>query len=123
MSRTRAGLEACRREVRGLRERFWKDVYVGGNGEDLNQSLERAGRVADFMEFAEVMCLDALQREESCGAHFRTEYQTPDGEAKRDDLNFSHVAAWEWTGQASEPIPHHEPLGFEYVHLAQRSYK
>ena len=123
MSRSRAGLEACRREVRALRERYWKEVYVGGKGEDLNQSLERAGRVADFMEFAELMCLDALQREESCGAHFREEYQTPDGEAKRDDAKFSHVAAWEWTGPQEEPIAHHEPLGFEYVHLAQRSYK
>jgi succinate dehydrogenase / fumarate reductase, flavoprotein subunit len=108
--------------VRRLRERFWKEVCVGGKGEDLNQSLERAGRVADFMEFAELMCLDALQREESCGAHFREEYQTPDGEAKRDDARFSYVAAWEWSGTDSAPVAHHEPLGFEYVHLAQRSY-
>jgi len=123
MSRTRAGLEQCRIEVRGLRERFWKEVYVGGKGEDLNQSLERAGRVADFMEFAELLCQDALQREESCGAHFREEYQTPDGEAKRDDANFSYVAAWEWAGAEHPAVAHHEPLGFEYVHLAQRSYK
>ena len=123
MSRTRQGLEQCRTEVRELRERFWKEVYVGGKGEDLNQSLERAGRVADFMEFAELMCQDALQREESCGAHFRVEHQTPDGEAKRDDANFSYVAAWEWTGAEHPAVAHHEPLGFEYVHLAQRSYK
>ena len=123
MSRTRQGLEQCRTEVRELRERFWKEVYVGGKGEDLNQSLERAGRVADFMEFAELMCQDALQREESCGAHFRVEHQTPDGEAKRDDANFSYVAAWEWTGADHPAVAHREPLGFEYVHLAQRSYK
>ena len=123
MSRTRQGLEQCRAEVRELRERFWKEVYVGGKGEDLNQSLERAGRVADFMEFAELMCQDALEREESCGAHFRMEYQTPDGEAKRDDANFSYVAAWEWTGAEHAAVAHREPLGFEYVHLAQRSYK
>ncbi|HET7250586.1 MAG TPA: fumarate reductase/succinate dehydrogenase flavoprotein subunit [Gemmatimonadales bacterium] len=123
MSRTRAGLEDALAQVRALRERFWKDVYVGGKGEDLNQSLERAGRVADFMEFAELMCLDALQREESCGAHFREEYQTPDGEAKRDDARFSYVAAWEWTGLDTAPVMHQELLGFEYVHLAQRSYK
>ncbi len=122
MSRTKAGLENGLQQVRRLRERFWKEVFVGGKGEDLNQSLERAGRVADFMEFAEVMCLDALQREESCGAHFREEYQTPDGEAKRDDARFSYVAAWEWTGANSAPVGHHEPLSFEYVHLAQRSY-
>ncbi|HET9709083.1 MAG TPA: fumarate reductase/succinate dehydrogenase flavoprotein subunit, partial [Gemmatimonadales bacterium] len=122
MSRTKAGLENGLQQVRRLRERFWKEVFVGGKGEDLNQSLERAGRVADFMEFAELMCLDALQREESCGAHFREEYQTPDGEAKRDDARFSYVAAWEWSGTDSAPVAHHEPLSFEYVHLAQRSY-
>ncbi len=123
MSRTRAALEDGLAKVRILRDRFWKDVFVGGKGEDLNQSLERAGRVADFMEFAELMCLDALGRTESCGAHFREEYQTPDGEAKRDDANFSYVAAWEWTGTETAPVVHHEPLAFEYVHLAQRSYK
>jgi succinate dehydrogenase / fumarate reductase flavoprotein subunit len=123
MSRSKAGLESGLQQVRQLRTRFWKEVFVGGKGEDLNQSLERAGRVADFMEFAELMCLDALQREESCGAHFREEYQTPDGEAKRDDARFSYVAAWEWSGADSAPVAHHEPLSFEYVHLAQRSYK
>jgi len=89
----------------------------------LNQELEKAGRVADYMEFAELMCVDALQREESCGGHFREEYQTPDGEARRDDERFSHVAAWEWTGEATAPRLHQEPLAFEYVHLAQRSYR
>jgi succinate dehydrogenase / fumarate reductase flavoprotein subunit len=122
MSRSKAGLESGLQQVRQLRTRFWKEVFVGGKGEDLNQSLERAGRVADFMEFAELMCLDALQREESCGAHFREEYQTPDGEAKRDDARFSYVAAWEWSGADNAPVAHHEPLNFEYVHLAQRSY-
>ncbi len=123
MARTRAGLEDAIAKIRELRERFWREVAVGGGGEELNQALERAGRVADFMEFAELMCVDALRREESCGGHFREEFQTPDGEAKRDDARFSHVAAWEWTGAGHEPRLHLEPLAFEYVHLAQRSYR
>jgi succinate dehydrogenase / fumarate reductase flavoprotein subunit len=98
-------------------------VKVLGTGEELNQSLEKAGRVADFMEFAELMCLDALEREESCGGHFRTEYQTPDGEAKRDDARFAHVAAWEYTGDDSPPIRNIEPLHYENIQLATRSYK
>jgi len=123
MSRNRSGLEQAIGAIQELRARFWKDVYVGGKGEDLNQALERAGRVADFMEFAELMCQDAMQREESCGGHFREEYQTPDGEAKRDDSGFSYVAAWEWKGAGAAPHMHKEPLAFEHVHLAQRSYK
>ncbi len=123
MARNRAGLETAIGDIRELRGRFWKDVSVTGSGEDLNQALEKAGRVADFMEFAELMCVDALQREESCGAHFREEYQTPDGEAKRDDARFSHVSAWEWAGAERPPLLHQEPLAFEYVHLAQRSYR
>src|SRR5574342_221347 len=123
MSRRREGLEQAIGAIQELRERFWTDVFVGGRGEELNQSLEKAGRVADFLEFAELMCEDALQREESCGGHFREEYQTPDGEAKRDDSRFSYVAAWEWTGVGTAPQPHKEPLAFEDVHLAQRSYK
>jgi succinate dehydrogenase / fumarate reductase flavoprotein subunit len=123
MSRNRAGLQEAIGRVRELRERFWKDVYVAGRGEDLNQSLEKAGRVADFLEFAELMCTDALHREESCGGHFREEYQTPEGEAKRDDARFSYVAAWEWKGTDQPPELHQEPLTFEHVHLAQRSYK
>jgi succinate dehydrogenase / fumarate reductase flavoprotein subunit len=123
MSRRREGLEQAIGAIQELRERFWKDVYVGGRGEDLNQALEKAGRVADFMEFAELMCEDALHREESCGGHFREEYQTADGEAKRDDSRFSYVAAWEWKGPGAAPQLHKEPLVFENVHLAQRSYK
>ncbi|MGE5761755.1 MAG: fumarate reductase/succinate dehydrogenase flavoprotein subunit, partial [Gemmatimonadota bacterium] len=123
MSRRREGLEQAIGAIGELRERFWKDVYVGGRGEDLNQALEKAGRVADFMEFAELMCIDALHREESCGGHFREEYQTPDGEAKRDDARFSYAAAWEWKGAGTAPQLHQEPLAFEHVHLAQRSYK
>jgi len=123
MARTRAGLEDAIGKIRDLRARFWTEVSVTGKGEDLNQELEKAGRVADFMEFAELMCTDALRREESCGGHFREEYQTPDGEAQRDDARFSHVAAWEWTGEGNEPRLHQESLAFEYVHLAQRSYR
>jgi succinate dehydrogenase / fumarate reductase, flavoprotein subunit len=96
-------------------------VNIVGTGEEINQSLEKAGRVADFLELAELMCLDALNRSESCGGHFRVESQTPDGEALRDDEHFSYVAAWEWNDQGWNL--HKEPLTFEYVHLAQRSYK
>ena len=123
MSRRREGLEQAIGAIQELRERFWTDVFVGGRGEDLNQALERAGRVADFMEFAELMCEDALQREESCGGHFREEYQTPDGEALRNDAQFAHVAAWEWKGAGQKPGLEKEPLTFENVHLSQRSYK
>ncbi len=123
MSRSAAGLKQAMTQVRELRERYWKEVYVGGKGEDFNQSLEKAGRVADFFEFAELLCRDALHRGESCGGHFREEYQTPEGEAKRDDARFSYVAAWQFAGVGQEPKLEQEPLGFEHVHLAQRSYK
>jgi succinate dehydrogenase / fumarate reductase flavoprotein subunit len=123
MGRTAAGLQEAIAQIAPLREEFWRDVRVPGAGTDLNQELEKAGRVADFLEFAELMCLDALDRDESCGAHFREEHQTPDGEAKRDDERFAYVAAWEYTGEHSAPTLHKEPLTFEYVHLAQRSYK
>ncbi|MFC0099926.1 fumarate reductase/succinate dehydrogenase flavoprotein subunit [Micromonospora marina] len=122
MERSEAGLRKAIDEIRSLREQFWQRVRVPGDGEGLNQSLEKAGRVADFFELAELMCIDALHREESCGGHFRAEYQTPDGEAQRDDDRFAYVAAWEYTG-TGEPVLHKEDLTFEYVHPTQRSYK
>jgi succinate dehydrogenase / fumarate reductase flavoprotein subunit len=122
MARNRAGLETALREIPALREEFWKNVAVLGDGEELNQALEHAGRVADFLELGELLCRDALVREESCGGHFREEHQTPDGEALRDDERFDHVAVWEYRGEGQEPARHIEPLVFETVHLAQRSY-
>jgi succinate dehydrogenase / fumarate reductase flavoprotein subunit len=98
-------------------------VNVTGGGGDLNQNLEEAGRIADFLEFGELLALDALSRKESCGGHFREESQTPEGEALRDDANFAHASAWEFKGVGNEPVLHKEKLEFEYVHLAQRSYK
>ena len=123
MERNAAGLGRALQEIPALRQQFMEDVRVVGTGEELNQSLERAGRVADFLEFAELMCRDALHREESCGGHFRTEHQTPDGEAQRDDEHFAYVAAWEYAGAGREPVLHREKLVFENVHLATRSYK
>jgi succinate dehydrogenase / fumarate reductase flavoprotein subunit len=123
MARSREGLEKALSEIPALREEFWRDVRVPGSADTLNQSLEKAGRVADFLEFAELMCRDALHREESCGGHFRVEHQTEEGEARRDDENFSYVAAWEFTGVGQEPVLHEEQLEFENVKLAQRSYK
>ncbi|WP_212846044.1 fumarate reductase/succinate dehydrogenase flavoprotein subunit [Catellatospora sp. IY07-71] len=121
MERTDAGLRKAISEIRELKAEFWQRVKVPGDGEGLNQSLERAGRVADFFELAELMCIDALHREESCGGHFRAESQTDEGEAQRDDERYSYVAAWEFTGDA--PVLHKEDLTFEYVHPSQRSYK
>ncbi len=123
MARNEAGLKKALQLIPELRARFWKEVRVVGSGDELNQSLELAGRVADFMELGELMCLDALERRESCGGHFREEWQTEDGEAQRDDANFAHVAAWEYTGEGKAPIRHVESLTFENVHLATRSYK
>jgi succinate dehydrogenase / fumarate reductase flavoprotein subunit len=123
MARTAEGLSEALEQIPLLREQFWKDVRVLGSGAELNQSLEKAGRVADFLELAELICRDALHRNESCGGHFRVEYQTPDGEALRDDEHFAYVAAWEYTGDGHVPELHKEPLTFEHVHLAQRSYK
>jgi succinate dehydrogenase / fumarate reductase flavoprotein subunit len=123
MARTAAGLKEALGRIPDLREQFWREVMVPGGNEELNQSLETAGRVGDFLEFAELLCRDALLREESCGGHFRQEYQTPDGEARRDDARFAHVAVWEHKGDGQEPVRHTEPLSFENVHLAQRSYK
>jgi succinate dehydrogenase / fumarate reductase flavoprotein subunit len=106
-----------------MREEFWRNVSVLGDGEALNVSLEKAGRVADFLEFGELVCLDALTREESCGGHFREEHQTPEGEARRDDAGFCYVAAWEHRGEGARPQLHKEALAFDYVALTQRSYK
>jgi succinate dehydrogenase / fumarate reductase flavoprotein subunit len=123
MTRSAEGLRTAMREVRALRDRYWREVRVLGSGEESNQSLEKAGRVSDFFELAELMCIDALQREESCGGHFRVEHQTPEGEAKRNDDRFLYVAAWEFTGDRNEPRLHKEPLTYEEVKLATRSYK
>jgi succinate dehydrogenase / fumarate reductase flavoprotein subunit len=123
MVRDEKGLQAALREIPALRGEFWKDVKVTGQNEELNQTLEHAGRVADFLEFAELLCLDALHRRESCGGHFRAEYETPDGEALRDDANFAYVAAWEFAGPGQAPILNKEPLVFEEVHMSTRSYK
>ena len=123
MARSAEGLEKALQLIPALREEFWSDLLVPGTGQELNQELERAGRVADFLELAELMCLDALQREESCGAHFRIEHQTPDGEALRHDDKFAYVAAWEFAGDGKAPILHKEPLLFENVALATRSYR
>ncbi|MDQ2650995.1 MAG: fumarate reductase/succinate dehydrogenase flavoprotein subunit [Actinomycetota bacterium] len=122
MARNRTGLEKALSEIPALRDEFWKDVRVLGDG-PMNQSLERAGRVADFFELGELMVRDALHREESCGGHFREESQTPEGEALRQDDRFAYVGAWEWTGEGQPQQLHQEPLDFEYVHLTQRSYK
>ena len=123
MARSEKSLQRALSRIPSLREEFWQNVNVTGGNEELNQSLEKAGRVADFLEFGELMCLDALERKESCGGHFREEFQTPEGEALRNDQEFAHVAAWEYTGPNSKPVRHTEDLQFENVHLATRSYK
>jgi succinate dehydrogenase / fumarate reductase flavoprotein subunit len=122
MARTEAGLKKALELIPKLREEFHKNLNVLGSAEEMNQSLEKAGRLADFLELAELMCRDALERRESCGGHFREEFQD-EGEAKRDDANFAHVAAWEYTGDDKAPKRNIEPLNFEYVHLQTRSYK
>ena len=123
MARDEKGLKEAIKRIPELRAEFWKNVIVPGEGADLNQSLEYAGRVADFLEFGELLCQDALERRESCGGHFRTEFQTEDGEALRDDDNFAHVAAWEYQGENKAPIRHVEPLVYEELKMMQRSYK
>jgi succinate dehydrogenase / fumarate reductase flavoprotein subunit len=123
MSRTAQGLEVAIGKIRDLRGEYWKNVDVVGSDKELNQALEQAGRVADFFELAELMCIDALNRNESCGGHFREEYQTPDGEALRDDEHYSYAAAWEFQGLDQPPRVNKEPLKFEYVPPTQRSYK
>ncbi|MCL4854853.1 MAG: fumarate reductase/succinate dehydrogenase flavoprotein subunit, partial [Bryobacteraceae bacterium] len=123
MSRTAEGLKYALGKIPELREQFWKDVKVLGGGKELNQSLEKAGRVADYFELGELICLDALARNESCGGHFREEYQTAEGEALRNDQDYSYAAAWQYRGEGMEPVLHKEHLEFEYVHPSQRSYK
>ncbi|MFZ1687520.1 MAG: fumarate reductase/succinate dehydrogenase flavoprotein subunit [Flavobacteriales bacterium] len=123
MARNAQGLQEAITEIRQIREEFWKDVRVPGTANEFNQELEKAGRVADFLELGELMCKDALERNESCGGHFREEFQTPDGEALRDDAKYAHVSAWEWTGDPSAANVHIEALQFDTVKLTQRSYK
>jgi succinate dehydrogenase flavoprotein subunit len=123
MARNEAGLKELLQKIPALREEFWKNVKVTGENGSLNQDLEAAGRVADFLEFAELLTLDALERRESCGGHFRTEFQTPDGEAQRDDQNFAYVAAWQYQGPAKPPLLQKEPLVYEELQMSQRSYK
>jgi succinate dehydrogenase / fumarate reductase flavoprotein subunit len=123
MARNREGLTQAIEQIQNLREEFWQNLRVLGDRDTLNQSLEKAGRVADFLEFGELMVRDALNREESCGGHFREEHQTEENEAKRDDENFSYVAAWEFNGAEAEPTLHKEELEFDYVKPSQRSYK
>jgi succinate dehydrogenase / fumarate reductase, flavoprotein subunit len=123
MARTEQSLKTALKRIPELRQEFWQNLKVTGSGEELNQTLEAAGRVADYMEFGELLCLDALMRRESCGGHFRVEFQTEEGEAKRDDENFSFVGAWEYQGADKAPVLHKEPLVYEEVHMSQRSYK
>jgi succinate dehydrogenase / fumarate reductase flavoprotein subunit len=123
MSRNAEDLSQAIDRIRDLKAEFWADVRVLGDGENLNQELEKAGRVADLFELADLMCRDARHRNESCGGHFREEYQTAEGEALRDDENFANVTVWEYRGEAEEPVPHLEELEFENVELTQRSYK
>ena len=123
MSRGAPGLNEALELIPALREEFWENVCVPGSGEQFNQTLEKAGRVADFLELGELMCRDALAREESCGGHFREEHQTPEGEALRHDDDFSYVAAWQYNGENQAQTLIKEDLKFDYVKLAQRSYK
>jgi succinate dehydrogenase / fumarate reductase flavoprotein subunit len=122
MARNANGLKEAIQEIRKIREEFWKDVRVTGSANEFNPELEKAGRVADFLELGELMCIDALNRNESCGGHFREEYQTEEGEANRDDVNFAYVAAWEYKGDGNYEL-HKEELKFEAIKIAARSYK
>ena len=123
MARSEASLQQALSRIPEIKEEFWNNLNVLGSGLEMNNALEQAGRVADFIEFAELMCWDALERDESCGGHFRTEHQTQDGEAKRNDQDFCHSAVWEYTGTNSKSIRHKEELTFENIQLATRSYK
>lgn len=123
MARSKEGLEKAISMIKELREEFWKDVRIPGKTNELNVELEKAMRVADFLELGELMAKDALERNESCGGHFREEYQTPEGEALRDDANFTYVSAWEYKGEGQEPVLHKEPLVYENIEVKQRNYK
>jgi succinate dehydrogenase / fumarate reductase flavoprotein subunit len=123
MARDKKGLEEALRKIPKLREEFWSNLKILGSADGINMELERAGRVADFLEFGELMCLDALNRNESCGGHFRTEYQTPEGEALRNDEDYAFVSAWKYEGEGTAPTLVKEPLVYEEVKLATRSYK
>jgi succinate dehydrogenase / fumarate reductase flavoprotein subunit len=123
MARTDAGLRQAANEIAALKKEFWNDLLLPGNTSNLNSELEHASRLADFIELGELMCRDALERKESCGGHFREEAQTAEGEAKRDDVNFCHVAAWEYQGDGKPALRHQEELKFENVKLAERNYK
>ena len=123
MERSAEGLKEAIKEIQDIRKEFWKDITVPGSAESLNQELEKAGRVADFLELGELFARDALEREESCGGHFRSEHQTEEGEAVRDDKNFAYAAAWEFKGEPSEAVMHKEELKYENIELKTRSYK
>ena len=123
MGRNAKGLDHALARIPEIRAEFWKNVRVPGGGGEMNQELEKAGRVADFLELGELLCLDALTREESCGGHFREEHQYPDGECKRDDEKFGHVAAWEYQGEGQVPLRNTEPLNYEFTKMSVRSYK
>ena len=123
MARSEKGLKEAIKEIRQIRKEFWEDVRIPGDSKGFNQELEKAGRVADFLELGELMCIDALDRKESCGGHFREEYQTEEGEALRNDKDFAYVAAWEYKGEGEAPLLNREMLKFENIELKQRSYK
>ena len=123
MARNDAGLRKALARIPEIRAEYWQNLSIQGSGAELNQSLEQAFRVSDLIDFAELLCTDALHRTESCGGHFREESQTSEGEAKRNDQEFAYVAAWEYRGTGTAPVMHKEPLVFENVHLAERSYK
>jgi succinate dehydrogenase / fumarate reductase flavoprotein subunit len=123
MARSKESLERALQAIPEVREQFWRDLKVPGSASDFNQELEKAGRVADFLELGELLTWDALQRNESCGGHFRTEYQTDEGEAKRNDAEYAYAAAWEWTGENKPWTLNKEPLVFESIQLQTRSYK
>jgi len=123
MGRTKESLSKAIKEIAELRNEFWKDVYVPGSNEEFNPELEKAFRVADFLELGELVARDGLHREESCGGHFREEYQTAEGEALRNDEKFKYVAAWEFKGENQEPVMHREDLKYEFIELKQRNYK